>query len=258
MSDYLALAVEWNGSAGSFLKSEQLPRLAKKALATMGFDLDAMGIQIVHSKQRPGGAAYGVSIPDDVRFTGHFPDGFEGARGYFHELGHAVHMKSIKPRFLPMRMLPQNIAFSEGIGEIFTLPVQNSAWLASELPGVTTEQLEGLAQAMAAFRAVAVRYNCLHALTELALFESVSFKDAFTRAMSRTFDDPEAPVVYVLAVYLDTPLLSMAYVHALNLKYEFERRLEPRAFLSPEGGAFLRQTLLEPGNSLSLDDWARR
>lgn len=256
LADYLALATAWTKSAGALFKSRDLPRLARSALAKLGFDLDALAITIV-SRERPGGSAFGISIPEDVRFTGHFPDGYDGARGYFHELGHAVHMKLITARHLPWRLLPSNAGMNEGIGEVFTLALRDRAWLVSELQGVSGEQLDGLQPAVAAFDAVATRLNCLHALTVLALYEGVPWAEAFRAALHTSFEGTEAAPVFVLTPYIDSPLLVVAYVYALDVKLEFERRLGARRFLSAEGGAFLRQTLLEPGNALTLDGWRR-
>lgn len=87
----------------------------------MGFDVRDMNIMVRTDVTAPGGAAFDVSIPDDVRFFLNAQPGFEGARGYFHELGHAIHMKLVQAKHLPAKTLPQDRALNEGIGEIFGL-----------------------------------------------------------------------------------------------------------------------------------------
>ena len=73
-ADWLATSTSWSADAGGFIKSREPYNLSKSALGR-SFDLDSMNIEVVN---KPGGAAYGVSIPDDVRFRGNFVDGFEG------------------------------------------------------------------------------------------------------------------------------------------------------------------------------------
>ena len=128
-ADWLATSTSWSADAGGFIKSSELYNLSKSALGRMGFDLDLMNIEVRMTPNKPGGAAYGVSIPDDVRFRGNFVDGFEGARGWFHELGHAVHMKEVKAKRAPFRALPLDRALNEGIGEVFGAIVRDLDWV---------------------------------------------------------------------------------------------------------------------------------
>lgn len=256
LADYLSVATRWTGQSGAFLRPEALPALAEDAFGRMGFPVASLGIVVRTQHRQPGGAAYGISIPDDVRFQGHFPPGFEGARGYFHELGHAVHMKSIRAPHLPARMLPEDRALSEGVGEIFALPLRDAAWLRGRFPDLPDAALRELLVSVEAFDAVAVRYNCLHARLEAEIHAGLDGAAAFPALHRETFGAPPAGgPVYMLTPYLKVPLYTRDYVLAFAVRQAFVRRLGGTPLLSTAAGERLRRELLAPGNAVDLESW---
>ena len=218
--------------------------------------MEAMGIEIRTTPDRPGGAAYAVSIPDDVRFRGFFPSGFEGARGWFHELGHAVHMKEVREQRLPFRALPHERALSEGIGEIFAAVVREPAWVEQEFPDLPEDQRLGYLAATRAFDAYAVRTYCHLTRFELAMYQHEADRPDLAELHRETFGAPPAHgPAYGLYVYLGRPLYVWDYLMSQAVTTTFIERLGAAPLRSRSAGDLLRDTLLAPGARLELKDY---
>ena len=258
-ADYFALSTAWSAEAGFFIKADQLRDLSARALSAMGYDLDKMNIEVRITPNKPGGAAYRISIPEDVRFRGFFPDGFEGARGWFHELGHAVHMKEVRAKRHPFRTLPFNRALNEGIGEIFGAIVRDPQWLRSEFPNLTPSQAQNYRHAIEALDAFAARANCYHARLELSLFEGPLSLERLKRIHKEVYGTASsyAPS-YPLYIYLFRPLYVREYVVSHQVTTTFLRRLGKRSLLSKESGDYLREMLLAPGARLTLERFLKQ
>lgn len=256
LADYFAMVAAWTGETGSFLKADQFPRLAKDALSRMGMDLDAMHIDIKENLKTAGGAAYAISIPDDVRFAGNFPSGYNGARGYFHELGHAVHMKLVKPKHLPDRALPADRALNEAIGEIFGDIIRDPSFIRARFPLLGEDRVAAYREGVRALDAAGQRLNCLHARFEAEIHAGRDIVARWPALYEETMGEkPAFEPTYVMLVYLSSPLYTRDYVLLEKVKDAFFNRLRDQPLLSKEGGDFLRETLLEPGNSLSLEGY---
>lgn len=256
LADHLAVATAWTGRAGGFFTVEGVPALADDAFRRMGFAVPDPAIQVVRSSGRPGGAAYPISVPDDVRFHGSFPPGYEGARGWFHEYGHALHLRSVDTPLIPHRGLPGDPSITEGIADVLTLPLRDRAWLREVLPAVEPERIDELVTSVEAFDALAVRYNCMFARLELAIYQGRDFAAAFGQLHRETMGTPPADApVFVMLPYLETAGQLRHYVYARGVQAELVRRLEGHSLLTPRAGRFLRGTLMAPGAGLDVERW---
>ena len=257
LADYGAAGIAWINDAGNFFKPEDLRRLAETGFAEMGFDVPAMKIQVVNNPNTPGGSAFAISIPDDVRFQGNFTTpGYYAGRGYFHELGHAVHMKLVRAPHLPDRMLPQDRALNEAIGEIFTLIPTDEAWLARQFPALTPTQRQDFFASVRGFDALGIRYNCLLAKLELDVHAGKSAAERWPVLYRETFGaaPPLGPAFLLLNPgYLKSPFYMRSYVYLIDVRESFIRKLGDTPLVTTDAGAFLEATLLAPGNALTLE-----
>ena len=254
-ADVAGEAIAWTSKAGAFYRPDALPALATRAVARMGFDMSAMNLTIRTDIKAPGGAAFGISIPDDVRFFLNAPPGFEGARGYFHELGHAIHMKLVKPRHLPGRQLPQDRALNEGIGEIFATIPRLDEFVRAEFPHLTDAERAEFHASVCAFDAFAVRVNCLTAQLELEAHTGGDVAARWPALYAANIGGaPEVGPTFLLFVsgYLERPLYTLSYVYTNAVRDRFLTSLGGRLLFSVEAGTALRTNLLEPGNTLTL------
>lgn len=261
LADHGAIAVGWINEAGAFFQPRELRRLTEGAFAEMGFDVPAMQIYVVNNDATVGGSAFAISIPDDVRFQGNFTQpGYYAGRGYFHELGHAVHMKLVRARHYPMRMLPQDRALNEGIGEIFALVPTDRAWLAKTFPALTEAARADFLNSVRGFDAMSTRYNCLLARFELELHAGHDVAARWPAIYAETFGEPPTigPTFVLLHPgYLRTPFYMRSYVYQVDVRDTFMRRLGSTPLVSKAAGTLLRETLLEPGNALTLDAYVK-
>jgi hypothetical protein len=261
LADYAGAAVAWTTEAGAFFTPERLGPLAEAALTKMGFDIKSMNIIVRINPNTVGGSAYDVSIPDDVRFQGNFTSaGFDSARGYFHELGHAIHMKMVRAKHLPERQLPQDRALNEGIGEIFGLIPRDPTWINETFPDLTERQRDEFHRSVRGFDALAVRYNCLQARLEQEIYARRDLAKRWPVIFQETFGaKPTIGPTWLLfhPSYMKTPFYMRGYVYLNEVRDTFVRRLNRRPLLSREAGTLLTETLLAPGNSLTLDSYLR-
>ncbi|MGA9523956.1 MAG: hypothetical protein WBV82_21020 [Myxococcaceae bacterium] len=257
-ADYGPEAIAWTTKAGAFYRPEDLPRLAEKGVAQLGFNVREMNIKVRTDVTAPGGAAFDVSIPDDVRFFLNAQPGFEGARGYFHELGHAIHMKLVQAKHLPAKTLPQDRALNEGIGEIFGLIPRLPEFVKAEFPNLSDSDRAEFHASVRAFDAFAVRANCLMARIEAELHSGSDVSQRWPAIYSETFGTkPETGPAFLIfhGSYLRTPLYTYSYVQLNAVRDRFLQSLDRHPLLSPEAGAVLRKQLLEPGNALTLNGY---
>ncbi len=259
LADFLAISTIWTGTTGSFLEPEAVDALARLALSEMGFQAELEGIMVVRREGGPGGSAYGVSIPDDVRFQGNFPPGYEGARGWFHELGHAVHMRAIVATDATTRRLPDDLSITEGLADLLALPLWDPGWLRASLPGPLTQDLREYRQSVSAFDALAVRYNCLFAQLEEALYRQETLEESFSSIHRSVFGvPPTTRPAFVMLPYLEEAHQLRQYVLAREARDEIRRRLGDVPLVSPRAGRFLRETLMAPGGALDAETWWRQ
>jgi len=255
-ADWTALSTAWSAEAGFFLKSDDFYSLSGRALKKMGFDVDAMNIQIRSTPGRPGGAAYGISIPDDVRFHGHFMDGFEGARGWFHELGHAVHMKAVTDTKPPFNDLPFERALSEGVGEVFGAIVRDGDWVRSEFADLSDDEMKEYIAATKALDTLVVRFNCYQTRVELSLYEGDLDPERLSTMHEEIFGvRPKYGPAYPIYIYLGRPLYIWEYVISAVVTETFINRLDGLPLVGPEAGEILRRKLLAPGARLTLKEY---
>ncbi|MCE9595200.1 MAG: hypothetical protein K8S98_13520 [Planctomycetes bacterium] len=255
LADCIGATVAWSKEAGSFFTADNVGPLAADAAARMGFDVDAMKIEIRQIPNGVGGSAFGISIPDDVRFQGNFA---AYPRGYFHELGHAIHMKRVRAAHLPDRRLPQDRALNEGIGEIFAMIARDPAWLADVLPNVPVAQRDEFLASMRGYDAMAVRFNALQARLEQELYAARDIEARWPIVFEEIFGTkPTFGPTWILFApsYLQTPFYLRAYVYQMEVRDAFVRRLGARSIVSPESGKLLDETLLAPGNGLTLAEY---
>jgi len=255
-ADWVSLSTSWSAEAGFFLKSDAFYPLSGRALKKMGFDLDAMNIEIRETPGQPGGAAYDISVPDDIRFHGHFMDGFEGARGWFHELGHAVHMKEVKETQAPFNELPFERALSEGVGEVFGAIVRDAAWIEAEFPDLNEEQLADYVAATKGLDAIVLRYNCYQTRLELALYAGELDVERLNTIHKDVFGSPaKYGATYPMYIYLGRPLYIWEYVISSVVTNTLLEQLGGQSLVSQEGGSILRTKMLAPGAKLTLKDY---
>lgn len=254
-ADYLAEAVSGTNANSQFLAALDPHTIAKDLFKQMGFKVDRMNIQIEHRKGAPGGTAHAIDPPRDVRLEGLFPPGYDGTRGYLHELGHAVHLSSISPGPQPFRQLPQNLALAEGIAEVFVRGLRDPGWLKERFPEVSQKEFHAYLASIENFEAYAVREYCLLAQVEMAIAQHRPIDEAFASIYETTFGVPHAgKPFYDLVPYLTRPLYSLDYVVARSVTDAIITSLAPKTLLSPKVGDRLRREVFEPGNTLELAD----
>jgi len=254
-SDYLAEAVLGTNSSSHFLAALDPDTIARDLFRHMGFNIERMNIQIAHRKGSPGGTAHAIDLPRDVRMEGFFPAGYDGTRGYLHELGHAVHMSSIQPGPQPFRQLPDNDALSEGIAEVFVRGLRDPGWLKKRFPNLSKEDLNRYLQSIYAFEAYAVREYCLLSQLEMAIAQQRPVEEAFPAIYEETFGTPHnGKPFYDLVPYLTRPLYSLDYVVARSVTDAIITSLAPDTVLAPRVGDRLRREIFEPGNTLEIAD----
>jgi hypothetical protein len=255
LADFLAESTRWTHEASAFLEGTPVDSFASRALSYQGFDLASLQIDVRRTRGS-GGRAFAISLPDDVRFCGAFPPGYEGARGYLHELGHAIHMKLIRAPHLPGRAMPSDTGLAEGVAEIFALLARDRHVLGELFPDADLAEFEA---AVAAYDAAALRYVCLHALVEAELQDHGSIDgERFAALVLELFGEPShTKPVWIFLPYLDSALHVQDYVWARELRDTFLARLGDVPLASREARRYLVDTLLEPGNALTAEEWLR-
>ena len=164
-------------------------------------------------------------------------------------------MKRVRAPHLPERQLPQDRALNEGVGEIFALVARDAAWLARALPDVTQERRDEFLASMRCYDAMAVRFNGLQARLEQELYAGHDIAQMWPILFEEMLGwKPTIGPTWLLFVpsYLTTPFYLRAYVYQAEVRDRFVQRLDGRALVSRESGKLLAETLLAPGNALTL------
>ena len=142
-----------------------------RALRAWGFPKSTGRFRIARCDIPFGGLTIAVDAPKDVRVLVHPRGEWEYHMVLFHELGHAIHSASVRPRTHLERTLdPGFAAFSEGIATVFERVAEDPGWLSS-LRGITPAAARSFAAARSSYAAIFAPAYLLGFETELALYE---------------------------------------------------------------------------------------
>lgn len=116
--DFVTLYLNrWSAHVDRFIPTIDAVSVLKQTVQTMGFDIDAISMDLEdRPRKAPGATAWDVHIPDDVRICIKPVGGVGSLSALYHEMGHALHFVSIDPN------LPYFIrsGYSYGVAETFS------------------------------------------------------------------------------------------------------------------------------------------
>jgi hypothetical protein len=266
----------------SFTGPPMLPSVVK-GVRGWGFGASPLKFRVDHHDLSAGGIELPVDPPGDVRVIVHAMSGWHFYMILFHEVGHAVHCRSVRPHPPLVRWyeyLPGFPGFVEGIGSLFEEIARSPEWLSTR-PGVGTKlankfartknlaEISGLAWLISWIGAELAlyrnpdgdlnraRYGWLRRLGGFDAFDFPSFADPF---------------------YVETPVYSQSYLFATlfskqllgTMRGELGHTLWPNPRFGPwliqnwfrESGEFdwlprLKETTGKPFGTAAFNIWAR-
>lgn len=231
--------------ARAFPRRGMVPRVIA-AVRRWGFPPERLRFRVVFHDLPAGGLTLAPDPPRDVRVVVHPAGGWSSHMILFHEVGHAVHERSIRaPRHLLRwsENVPGLGALHEGLAGLFEEIPSSEEWLSAQA---------GIPQALARAYALASRedgaFNAAsHSVwltRELELYrhperDPASASQRFER---RLFGYDEYPSrSFVDSFYVDTPLYSPNYL--LSILFSAQLR---QALLDRLGGPFWPNTRFGP------------
>ncbi|MFZ1024552.1 MAG: hypothetical protein WAN87_10525 [Thermoplasmata archaeon] len=200
----------------SFTGLEMLPSVLE-GVREWGFGPGALKFRVDHHDLPMGGIEVSVNPPRDVRIVVHATAGWMHYMILFHEVGHAVHSRSVRSYSPLAEEAPGFAGFLEGVGTLFEEIPRSPEWLATR-PGVDSDratQFARVRQVSEIFR-LAGRISGIRG--EIALYRN-SDKDVVLARYGAlrqlggfdAFDPPS----FASSSYVDHPVYSQSYLFAM-------------------------------------------
>lgn len=141
----------------------------KEVFGGLGFNIDALGIDIKFRDIPYGGLCFTIKVPEDVRVLADPQAGHSHYVTLFHELGHAIYSKLVAQKHYALQR-DTSSCFTEGIAVLMSRFAENREWL-SERKGLTEKQLDDYLDQLVFTRIYRLRSLCQQALLEYSIYE---------------------------------------------------------------------------------------
>lgn len=191
----------------------------RRGVREWGFGSTPLTFRIDHHDLSVGGIEIPVDPPHDVRVVVHAMAGWTYYMILFHEVGHAVHARSVRPHPPLIRWheyLPGFPGFVEGVGTLFEEIPRSTEWLATR-PGVTADMAERCARIHQLAGILGLSWLISWIRGELELYRNPhgNLADLRARFLRRlgAFDAFE-PLSFADAFYVENPVYSQSYLFA--------------------------------------------
>ena len=233
-------------------------------LRQWGISRGAFGFKLTRGPNPFVGNEIAVRTPGDVRILVDLRGGHTNYGILFHEIGHAIHSRSVRAPTHLLRCHEFSASYSslnEGIGGVFEKIASQENWLLTR-SGISRQGVRALRASSA--EGMATRLVELAAVVkgELALYRNP--KADVGGILSRTLNgilgfDDYAPRSWVDGFYLDTPLYNKSYLLATFFSSQIlqaaVRDLGGEPWPNARMGPWLTERILAPG---AIDDWIPR
>lgn len=251
---------------------ERFPRerargVVEGIFAALGFDVAGWKLDVTVRDFAFGGQTIALRVPDDVRLVVRAPPGLRYYGLLLHEMGHAVAVRSTEsaePLYKGYEWVPGLLdpAYAEGVAEVFGRLLDEPRVLGEHL-GLDATEIETVRRARRLETLVSIRRGLVAAAFERAALEQQAGNlDALSldveRRLSGLLVPRDAEPVWATSPFLATyPVYTQSYQLAACLAVQVRDALKARFgddWLSPRGGAWLRDRLLSDGARWTLNE----
>ena len=233
-------------------------------LRRWGFRRGTFGFKLTRGLNPFVGSEIAVRTPEDVRILVDLRGGHTNYGILFHEVGHALHSRSVNAPTHFLRSHEFSASYSslnEGVGGVFERIASEENWLLTR-SGISRDEVRALRAASA--EGMAARLVELAAIVkgELALYRNP--KADVSGILRRTLNgvlgfDDYASRSWVDGFYLDTPLYNKSYLLAAFFSSQVlqaaVKDLDGGIWPNARMGPWLTEKILERG---AVDDWIPR